>query len=51
MSADSFHALAEKAFKKAKNVYDFSDYEYECALRTVGISVPMRIANRRLFIL
>ena len=40
MSADSFHALAEKAFKKAKNIYDFRDYE--CALRTVGITVQMR---------
>ena len=40
MSADSFHALAEKAFKKSKNIYDFRDYE--CALRTVGITVPMR---------
>jgi hypothetical protein len=40
MSADSFHALAEKSFKKAVNLYDFNDYE--CALRTVGITVPMK---------
>ena len=40
MSADSFHALAEKSFKKAVNLYDFNDYE--CALRTAGITVPMK---------
>ena len=30
----------EKAFKKAKNLYDFSDYE--TALRSVGITLKMR---------
>ena len=34
MSADSFHALAEKKFRKAGNLYDFCDY-ISC-LRSAG---------------
>ena len=40
MSADSFHALAEKAFKKARNIFDFPHY-VDC-INSVGRALPMR---------
>ena len=39
MSADSFHALAEKKFRKAGNLYDFCDY-ISC-LRSAGNAMEM----------
>ena len=40
MSADSFHALAEEAFKKARNIFDFPHYvDY---INSVGRALPMR---------
>ena len=39
MSADSFHALAEKKFQKTVNLYDFCDYI--SSLRSSGKAVEM----------
>ena len=35
-----FHALAEKAFKKARNIFDFPHY-VDC-INSVGRALPMR---------
>ena len=40
MSADSFHALVEKKFKKAVNIYDFRDY-VDC-VTAAGNAIEMR---------
>ena len=40
MSADSFHALVEKKFKKAANIYDFRDY-VDC-VRAAGNAIEMK---------
>jgi len=41
MSADSFHASVEKAMKKKRNVYDFSDFA-ECINKNHGQAIQMQ---------
>jgi hypothetical protein len=43
MSADSFHALVEKQFKKARDIFNFDDY-VRC-IRGAGVGIEMCVGD------